>query len=221
MKITIDNREQDRIQSATTYYKKQGLEVKVSELPTGDYLFDDKVCFEFKTVPDFVSSIQDKRVFNQTVEMSENYDYRFVIIHGDEHNRAKSLAMTKHYQPVSIFQYLGAIASINRYCTVIESYSPYLEESYYRMLIQAKKCLQSKLIVKKLPRKDKNACFNYLAYCVYGVSAKRASEIVNTLNLNTLEDLLYLDHKQLTSIPGIGPKLAERIINSISDETYD
>ena len=71
------------------------------------------------------------------------------------------------------------------------------------------------------PKKDKNVCFNYLAYCVYGLNAKRANDIVTTLDLHTLEDLLYLKHEHLQKVPGIGEKLANKIIDSISDDSYD
>lgn len=221
MKVQISDKEQSRIQSATKYYTDQGLEVEVCNLHIGDYLFDNKVCFEFKTTSDFVASIQDNRVFNEAINQAETYDHHYVIIQGDDHSRAKAIAMTRQYQEVSYFGYLGAIASLNRYTTVIESYSPFINEAYYRMLITAKKCLQNKPIVKKFPKKHKNPAMNYLTYCVYGLNYTRADKIVKTLELNTLEDLLYLDHQKLTSIDGIGPKLAERIIQTISDDTYE
>ena len=221
MKITIDSREQSRIKSATTYYKQQGHEVEIQEEQVGDYIFNDKVVFEFKTISDFVSSIQSGRVFNQAINQSETYDYHYVIIQGDEHSRAKALAMSRNYREVTYFQYLGAIASLNRYTTVIESYSPFINEAYYRMMITAKKCLQNKPIVKKFPRKDKNPAFNYLAYCIYGVSAKRAKDIVYTCHLKTMEDLFNLTHQDLTKIDGIGDNLADRILNSISEDSYE
>ena len=213
--VKIDAREQSRIQSASEYFKEQGLEVEVCELKVGDYLFDDKVCFEYKTVPDFIASIQDGRVFNQSIEMSESYDYNFVIIQGDEHNRAKSLAMSRNYRRVTVFQYLGAISSLNRYVTVIESYSPFIDESYYRMMTQARKCLRNKPIVKKFPKKHKNPAFNWLCYCIYGINAKTAQKIVQECNLHTKKDLDNLTLTRLTDIDGIGEKTADNIINSI------
>ena len=221
MKITIDTREQNRIKTATEYYKQQGHEVEIQEEQVGDYIFNEKVVFEFKTISDFVSSIQSGRVFNQAINQSESFDYHFVIIQGDEHSRAKALAMSRNYHEVTYFQYLGAIASLNRYTTVIESYSPFINEAYYRMMITAKKCLQNKPIVKKFPRKDKNPAFNYLAYCIYGVSAKRAKDIVYTCHLKTMEDLFNLTHQDLTKIDGIGDNLADRILNSISEDSYE
>jgi ERCC4-type nuclease len=89
------------------------------------------------------------------------------------------------------------------------------------MYIQAQKDLNNKPIVKKFPKKHKNPAYNYLAYCIYGVSAKRASEIVYTCHLKTMEDLFNLTHQDLTRIDGIGENLADRILNSISEDSYE
>ena len=218
MYICIDTREQNRIHSATKYYEEQGLTVNVEELPIGDYIFSngkEEVVFEFKLISDFVSSIQSNRVFNQSINMAENYDYAFVMIHGDLATRSKCLAMSRNYQQITVYQYLGAIASLNRYVTVLQCYSPYLNESYYTMMTQARKCLQQKPIVKKFPRKDKNAAFNYLTYCIYGINYKKAQLIVDTYNLESLNDLMTLDLEMLTEIEGIGKNTASKILEAI------
>ena len=186
MQVKIDTREQSRIKQAKKYYAEQGLEVSVEELPIGDYIFTDgkeEVVFEFKLISDFIASIQDGRVFNQCIEQSENFTHHFCIIHGDLATRSKCIAMTKHYHQITIFQYLSAISSINKYSTVIETYSPFINESFYRMMIQAKKCLSNKPIVKKFPRKHKNPAFNYLCYCIYGINQQKAHRITEALEL--------------------------------------
>jgi len=217
MHVKIDSRENERIKTATEYYQSQGLTVEVCELEVGDYLFDGKVCFEFKTIPDMVSSIQSGRVFTQAINMTENYDYCFVLIQGDEHNRAKALAMSRNYQEVSYFGYLGALASLNRYCTVIESYTPFINEAYYRMLITAKKIIQNKLIVKKFPRKHKNPIWNFLAYNIYGLSASKAKRIIDTYHIENLNDLKQLNLDDLTMVEGIGEKTATNILTAIGE----
>ena len=219
MKVQIDSREKDRVRSATKYYTEQGLEVEVCELEIGDYLFNDKVCFEFKLISDFVSSIQDHRVFNQSVEMAENYEHNFVIIHGDLHTRSKAIAMSKNYRPVNLFQYIGAISSLNRYVTVLQCYSPFINESYYTMMKQAEKCLSDKPIVKKFPRKHKNPALNFLMYSIYGINSKKAHQITNTYQLESLTDLMNLTVEDLTLIEGIGEKTATNIIEAIHGHT--
>ena len=215
MQVQISDKEQNRIKTATDYYTRQGCEVTVSNLPIGDYIFNEQVVFEFKTIPDFISSIQDGRVFNEAINQAENYDYHYVIIQGDEHSRAKAIAMSRNYREVTYFQYLGAIASLNRFTTVIESYNPSIQEAYYRMLITAKKSLNNKPIVKKFPRKHKNPAFNYLCYCIYGINAKKAQTIVDTYELKSLADLTSLTYEELCYIDGIGEKTARTILEAL------
>ena len=215
MKIQIDAREKDRVRSSSECYKQQGLEVEVCELPVGDYVFNDKVCFEFKLVSDFIASIQDNRVFNQSIEMAENFDHSFVVIFGDLHTRSKCIAMSRHFREVNLFQYIGAISSLNRYVTVLQVFSPFINEAYYTMMKQAEKSLSTKPIVKKFPRKHKNPALNFLMYSVYGINYKKAQLICNTYHLESLTDLLQLKHDDLLILEGIGPKTAQNIIEAI------
>ena len=218
LNVTIDSREQGRIQSATEFYTEQGLEVEIAELPIGDYLFSNdngKVVFEFKLVSDFISSIQDNRVFNQAISQSEEFDHHFVIIHGDLYSRHKYLAMTRDYHEITIYGYLGAIASLNKYTTVIETYNPTIQESYYRMLIQANKCLSTKPVVKKFSKKTKNPALNFLMYTIYGINVKKAQAIVEAYDLKNLSDLQELTIEKLIAVDGIGQKNAEKIVEAI------
>ena len=215
MLVQIDSREKDRVKSASKYFKEQGLEVEVCELEVGDYLFDNKVCFEFKLVSDFIASIQDGRVFNQSIDMAENYDHTFVILHGDLQTRSKYIAMSRNYREVNLFQYIGAISSLNRYVTVLQCYSPFINESYYTMMTQSKKCLQNKPIVKKFEKKNKNPALNWLIYCNYGLNHKRGKAIVDKLNLKTLKDLQELTIDDLTSVKGVGEKIANNILEGL------
>ena len=83
------------------------------------------------------------------------------------------------------------------------------------MHIQAKKDLSDKPIVMKFGKKDKNAAFNYLTYCIYGINYKKAQLITDTYNLQSLNDLLKLTTEDLCSIDGIGEKTAKNIITAI------
>lgn len=220
MQVTVDFREKERVNSATEYYKEQGLEVSVEELEIGDYIFSEgnnEVVFEFKVISDFISSIQDNRVFNQSINMAENYDYAFVMIYGDIHTRSKCIAMSRNYREVNLFQYIGAISSLNRYVTVLQCYSPFINESFYTMMKQAQKCLLNKPIVKKFPRKHKNPAFNFLCHDIYGINYKKAQLITDTLQLHTLNDLMKLTIEDLTQIEGIGEKTANNILQAIGD----
>ena len=218
MKVKISDKEQKRIKSATEYYKKQGLTVTVENLEIGDYIFtdgNDSVVFEFKTIADFINSINDNRVFNEAINQAEEFNHHFVIIYGNEQERAKQISISRNYREVNYYQYLGAIASLNRYTTVIESYSTFIQEAYYRMLVTARKRLSSKPVLMKHGRKNKNTAFNFLCYCIYGINYRKAESIVEYYDLHSLKDLQELTLDKLVKIDGIGENTAKKILNAI------
>jgi len=218
MHLKIDHREHDRSESATEYYQQQGVTVETVELPVGDYLFTDgkdSVVFEYKTIPDYISSIHDGRLWNEAINQAENYNYHFIIIHGDLYQRTKELIKSRDYIPMTIQQYIGSISSLNRYTTVIQCYNSVIEEAYFTMMKQAEKCLSNRPIVKKFPKKHKNSAFNFLCYTIYGINYKKADAIVKKYNLKTLSDLQNLTIEKLVKVDGIGERNAKRIMEAI------
>ena len=210
MKITIDSREQNRINHAKNYYETQGHKVTVQELPTGDYVFDDQVVMEFKVWADFISSITDGRLWNESQKQMENYDIHFVVLHGTNRDYVDAL---KH-AGIEEKHINGAIARLLTYTKIIRGTST-LTDTFELMRITAEKCLDEKTIVKQFDTKSINPAFNYLAYCIDGIKGERAKSIVNYLHLKTLEDLMKLDETTLKTVPGIGSVLANKIMKAI------
>ena len=210
MNCIIDSREQSRIPIAKEYYESQGLKVSVKELNTGDYLFDNEVVMEFKTFSDFISSITDGRLFNETISQIENYDMHFLVLHGTNRDYQQALLHTgldeKHVT--------GALARLLTFTKIIRGTGT-LTDTFELMRVTAEKCLDEKTIVKQFDTKSINPAFNYLAYCIDGIKGERAKTIVNYLKLETLEDLMKLDETTLKTVPGIGDKLSEKIMNAI------
>lgn len=58
------------------------IELRIERLEIGDYLVSERVVIERKTARDFISSIIDKRLFNQIAEMKEHYEKPVLIIEG-------------------------------------------------------------------------------------------------------------------------------------------
>ena len=217
MELLIDSREQKRIQKAKEYFTtdelKTDYKVKVQELKTGDYVFNNQVCFEYKTQSDFISSIIDGRVFNEAIRQSETYPYHFIIIQGTNRDRKKALEYAGSF---NLKQYYGAIARLNTYTTVIQS-TGLTEDAFYQMHIQTNKCLDNKTVkVKHFDVKSGNPAFNALCYCLDDVADTRAKTIVNTLNLKTWSDVYHLTKQDLLRVDGIGEVLSESIINQIN-----
>lgn len=217
MKIQIDAKEQSRIKPALDHYKKHN--PTVEDLEIGDYIFNDEVVFEYKTFEDFLDSIVDKRVFNQSMNQREAFPYHFVIIElGKTFHLAKSLQQyyysSNKEKSVAKKKYYGTISRLNTYTTVL----PVCGDKYdcFRVMFnQAEKCLDEKILVKYPEVKTGNTALNFLCNNIRGVGVTTAENITNDLKLETLEDLLSLSYDGLVSVDGIGDKTAVNILNKI------
>ena len=62
--------------------EKLNVEFKVQRLKVGDYIINGKVFIERKTVPDFIESLKDQRLFKQVATLRQNYKRTIIIIEG-------------------------------------------------------------------------------------------------------------------------------------------
>ena len=210
MKITIDSREQNRIPIATEYFKNEGYDVSIEQLNTGDYLFNNQVVMEFKTWPDFMSSITDGRLWNETQKQMEHYNIHFLVIHGT--NRDYNEAF--QHNGLTDEMITGAIARLLTYTKIIYG-TKTITDTFKLMKTTAEKCQDNKTLCRQFGTKSINPAFNVLAYCVEDIKAERAKNIVNFLGLKTITDVTQLTQEDLKKVPGIGEKLSQKIIEAI------
>ena len=213
MQLKIDSREQNnsiRYNTCINYFKEKGYTVTTEQLPTGDYIFNDQVVMEFKTWSDFMSSITDGRLWNETQKQMENFNIHFLVIHGTNRDYQEAF----QHNGLEDKHITGAIARLNTYTKIIHG-TRTLKETFELMRITAEKCLDNKTLCRQFGTKSINPAFNFLAYCVDDIKGERAKAIVNFLNLNTLQDIMELNHTTLTNVPGIGDALANKILAAL------
>lgn len=63
--------------------REKGAIVILDNLSVGDYVISDEIAIERKSVEDLVSSVFDKRFFDQLSRLSEAYPKAFILIEGD------------------------------------------------------------------------------------------------------------------------------------------
>lgn len=212
-KIIIDSREQNnkiRYNTCKEYFKEQGYTVTTEELATGDYIFNDQVVFEFKTWSDFMSSITDNRLFNETISQMEEFKIHFLVLHGT--NRDYKHAM--QHNGLEDKHITGAIARLLTYTKIIRGTGT-LTDTFELMKVTAEKCLDDKILCKGFGTKSVNNAFNVLCFCVDDINSERAKAIVNTLGLKTFKDICNLTYEDLIKVHGIGDVLANKIIEAI------
>ena len=213
MDIIVDNREYARLDEIQEYYSNlPDCTCEVTTLTTGDFIFKDingEVCFEFKLIEDFIASIKDMRVFNQSISMYEEFDYHYVIIVGSDLDLENAF-VTEGLKPSS---YYGAIAKINTYSTVI--CVPDNETAYSMMYCQASHCLEDSFVYKRLPMKTPNPAQNLLLLCKD--IGDETVKLLDELELYSFKDLKQLSYDDLIKIHGIGDITAKKILRYIGE----
>lgn len=237
MKIRIDNREdKKRIKSCIKYYtgenyKKKvdtytgnGNVAKVETMTVGDYIFDDKVCFEYKRADDFIGSVIDGRVFKQSRNMQQ-YPFSYVIIVGNVAKEINTRNERKYWngrgklKSFTIKQYLGAVARLSVDGKVLHVDNQ--QQGWILMESVASKCLEDASVkgIDKPSFKLTDPIASFLG-CVYvndtsRLSMKQAVLIREHLHLETLSDLLDVEYDDLIGINGIGEKTAKAVMEAI------
>lgn len=224
MKLVIDNREDNkRINSAIRFFNTY--DVKTDQLPIGDYLFNDKIVFEYKTPSDMINSIMDGRIFRQAHNMDQ-YPFSFVIIVGnvaDEINRRNEPKYWNKYNKIRTFtikSYLGALARLYTYTRVIHVDNN--QQAWTLMQYLVEKLLEDNKDIKAVEKpqfKLTDPIASFLG-CIYinksqRLSIKQAVLIREYLHLETLEDLLNITYDDLVDIKGIGSKTAKAVMEVI------
>ena len=83
MKIIADIREKNSLVIAEL--RKLGAEVELQHLKLSDYIISEDIAIERKTINDFVSSMINKRLFQQITDMKRNYKHPLLIIEKEDH----------------------------------------------------------------------------------------------------------------------------------------
>ena len=214
--IKIDSREKyTRRQDAIKYYRSIHDNVSVEELAVGDYIFNNKVVFEYKLLPDFVKSVKSGRIYNQDRNQSNNFKYHFIIIVSKYNQRMnyfnKLIYSGQKYLFFDEKMFFDSISRLNTFTTVIQVPNEY--EAIRVMRIQAKKCLELE-VMGKFNEKSENPAYNWLL-SIKSIDRHIVNLIVNHLDLYTLNDIMDLDKSDLLNLDEIDDITAERIMKSI------
>ena len=221
MKLQIDNRESNtRINSACQFF--EDYDIEVGSYPVGDFIFDDKIVFEYKTAPDIVSSIIDGRVFRQ-VERMKQYPYHYVIVVGNvaEHINERNANYWNRRNQVKQFtvrNYLGALARLQIESRVIHVDNN--QQAWTIMDFLTKKLLSDNPNVQGVDRPKATLSDPIATFlsCIYindsqRLGIKTAVMIREYLHLESLNDLLQVTYEDLVGVKGVGSKTARRIID--------
>ena len=224
MNICIDTREKGRKLRANLYYNDKGHNAEVRMLDVGDYLFDDRVVFEYKEIGDFMSSVLNESLFNEAMNQALVYPFHFVMVQGNlrtwlddnwKYVNTKWHNRYDKYLHTNLGRYFGALRRLRTFtCPILVVKE---EQAFDEMLLQAIKCLDGKSkfysnVTRPIPSQDPT---DILLSSCRGVSSKKAEAIRKHHTLNTVYDLMKLTVNDLKEVDGIGDKTATKVYEFI------
>lgn len=222
VRLCIDNRESNaRIDSACQYFN-DSYDIEVGTYPVGDFIFDNKVCFEYKTANDIISSIIDGRVFRQ-VERMKQYPFSYVIVVGDvastiNERNASYWNRKNHIKQFTVRNYLGALARLQIESKVILVDNN--QQAWTIMDFLTKKLLSDNPNIRGVDRPKATLSDPVATFlsCIYindsqRLGIKTAVMIREYLHLESLKDLLDVQFEDLVKVKGVGVKTARKIMD--------
>jgi DNA excision repair protein ERCC-4 len=187
------------------------VDLVLKHLPVGDYIINNQIIFERKTLHDFCASIQDGRLFRQAERLLQ-CQLRAVIILENSSGDFSPSGMRRE-------AIMGALIS----CTVIyglpviRSFSG--QESARVMLHTAQQV--SRTVQRAYPRKGhrprgKRKIQLHILQGLPGVGPVRADRLLNIFK--SVKRVMAASYEELAEIKGIGPVLAKKICDVIEHE---
>lgn len=202
IKIIADMRE-SRSKITQMLQSMPDYEVEVRDLPCGDYMVREDFPVERKSATDFILSIQDRRLFQQTAKMKADFGRVTFIIEGDP------LQTRSQMSPDAI---VGAMS----YLVAIEgaAFLPSKDTATTAKLIatlarHSQAGLGYEVALRASKPKDLRLQAEFIAQGLPGVGGSVAKVLLD--HFGSIDALFGADVAALRNVPGIGEKTARGI----------
>ena len=201
--IVVDHRERESGVPAMLQ-GTEGVTVTYATLAVGDYLINERLLFERKTLLDFVTSIKDGRLFRQARRLASGEPIGAFILEGVSRSLSSSRMRREAIQ--------GALISLSFIFGIPVLRSLDTEETAKLMLYTARqvRAFSSGAVRRSglVPKKRRRAQL-YLLQGLPGIGVKRAQNLLETFG--SVEAVFKAELEELVKVEGIGTVRAEAI----------
>ncbi len=215
--LRIDFREQrsgiadelERLDSEYTF--------RIEQLQTGDYWIGDRIIIERKRLDDFLNSIKTGRIFQQGYRMAESGKNSLIILEGEKSDIIPGSMSRNAVQGAMI--HLGVFLGIPviRSLNIRETASLLVDicsQSHRQELPRPRPIIHGKSAIR-ITKKQREKLF--LLQNLQGIGTKKGLALLRSFG--TIENIMNTSTADLTTVRGIGTKLANRI-NAIFHESF-
>jgi len=208
MKVTVDHRE--KADCLIECLKKNGHEVSIEELKVGDYLVDQALLIERKTLQDFANSIVDGRLFKQAARLVYQKMPTCLALEGTSRDlqevNVSRASLQGALMTVSLVYGLPIIRSMNQ-----EETASLIEMAADQLNRHRTGTLKRPGYRPKGARKQKL----YFLQGLPGIGPDRAEQILD--HFETIENLANAEYEDLLEVETIGPHTAQKIYRALRE----
>ncbi|MCE7053130.1 helix-hairpin-helix domain-containing protein [Algoriphagus sp. AGSA1] len=209
LQVTIDDREPVALEEE--FRKLGNMIIHRQRLAVGDYLFDRDFLVERKTIPDFCLSVKDGRLFKQAGKLAGSRIPGCIILEGKTKDFKNTDFSPQALQGILLSMSLAFRLPVLRTKNICETVQVMLqsfkqlagdglgEHRFYPRPISAKK-RKDPFLVQKI----------HILEGFPGIGADKAERLL--MKFGNLQAVLTACDKELLSVPGIGEKTVNRLI---------
>jgi ERCC4-type nuclease len=184
-KIIVDTRESYWVKKKLM---KLGTKVIERTISPADYVFSERCAVERKEFKDFLSSIYDGRLFEQTQRLSAVYENAYLVVEG-----AVAQGLNEIPNPLVFWGALAKVVS-ERNISIIFT----LNENHTAMFLHS--------LAKKLQEKNKK---KIVVQSLPNIGSMRAENLLK--RFRSVRNVFTASDKDLRSIEGLGKKTVSKI----------
>ncbi|MFH1776881.1 MAG: ERCC4 domain-containing protein [Candidatus Omnitrophota bacterium] len=201
--IKIDFRERD-CGVGTVLHAQYGVEVIEEKLPVGDYLIDEEIVVERKTVSDFAQSVVDGRLFKQAQRMKSSFDWSLFIVEGDI---AVNNTVNMHAHTIK-----GALVSIALRWQIPVLFSKNIKETALILWLAGQQRVKAAYDLFPRRKRPPKRLYKQQLYILQGlpqVGPKLAGALLNYFG--SVEEVIGASELALRDVDGVGKIKARKI----------
>jgi len=219
-KLIIDSREKsDLCAYVESEASRLNIPCEKQWIEIGDYVYRD-VCFEAKSTIDFLMSVINKRLWNQIDNMDRHFEHSIVIIHGSLHQlvaypKFVNINIPEH---TLLNKFYGAISKItlDTDTRVFWTESPKKAARLMTTICKMRPFNRDVIRPSLLKRITTDDLRIDMLCTIKGVSESKAKKIIE--RYGSVMEIGEATSGELTLIEGIGPTIAQRIIDTLNSE---
>jgi len=199
--IICDNRE--TASAVVRALSLMGVGLKLEQLAVADYILSERVGIERKSAKDFNDSIKDGRLFNELIELKNNFVRPILILEGDPF-------MNSNINQNALY---GAITSVilNLGITIYKTNDPSDSAMFIYQLAKKEQSDSKKEVKLRFDKKplEISSLLEYIVAGIPGINALRAKNLLK--ELQSLQEIFNADIGDLMKVENVGKKIAQEI----------